>query len=172
MAQVSWSSSFFRAWTWDLAAIVSSRVVAWIWAIGPQELPCKARAHSSHGTVLPVRTLSHGDHDRATEFTDGGGRRVEGGSSTGGAAHGDLSLLVLDHQSLQTPLAVDVEALEQFRVFEGVEADGTGQLVLQLLQSLGLGLGRHCFKQSSRMDMGRTLSGPQELSCKARVHSG
>ena len=73
-------------------------------------------------------------------------RREEGGSSTGGAVHGDLSLLVLDHQSLQTPLAVDVEALEQFRVFEGVEADGTGQLVLQLLQSLGLGLGSHCFK--------------------------
>ena len=75
-------------------------------------------------------------------------RREKGGSSTGGAVHGELSLLVLDHQSLQTPLAVEVEALEQFRVFEGVEADGTGQLVLQLLQSLGLGLSRHLHSKS------------------------
>jgi hypothetical protein len=29
-----------------------------------------------------------------------------------------------------------MEALEQFGVFEGVEADGTGQLVLQLLEGL------------------------------------
>ena len=29
-----------------------------------------------------------------------------------------------------------MEALEQFGVFEGIEADGTGQLVLQLLQGL------------------------------------
>ena len=48
--------------------------------------------------------------------------------------------MVLDHQSLEAVLAVDVEALEQFRIFEGVEADGTGQLVLQLLDSL-LGYG-------------------------------
>ena len=29
-----------------------------------------------------------------------------------------------------------MEALEQFGVFEGIKADGTGQLVLQLLQGL------------------------------------
>jgi hypothetical protein len=29
-----------------------------------------------------------------------------------------------------------MEALEQFGVFEGIEADGTGQLVLQLLEGL------------------------------------
>ena len=53
-------------------------------------------------------------------------RMEEGGSSTGGAAHIGSSLLVLDDQLLQTLLAVDMEALEQFGVFEGVEADGTG----------------------------------------------
>ena len=47
-----------------------------------------------------------------------------------------MSLSVCDHQSLEAVLAVDVEALEQFGVFEGIEADGTGQLVLQLLQGL------------------------------------
>jgi hypothetical protein len=37
-----------------------------------------------------------------------------------------------------------MEALEQFGVFEGIEADGTGQLVLQLLQGLlGNRLGGH-----------------------------
>jgi hypothetical protein len=39
----------------------------------------------------------------------------------------------LDHQLLEAVLAVDMEALEQFGVFEGIEADGTSQLVLQLL---------------------------------------
>ena len=47
-------------------------------------------------------------------------RREEGGSSTGGTAYGDLSLSVLDHQSLQTLLTVDMEAVEQFWVFEGL----------------------------------------------------
>ena len=70
-------------------------------------------------------------------------RGEEGGSSAGGAAYGDLSLLVLDHQSLETLLAVDVETLEQFWIFEGIEADGTRELVLQLLERLCLGLRRH-----------------------------
>ena len=47
-----------------------------------------------------------------------------------------MSLSVCDHQSLEAVLAVDMEALEQFGVFEGIEADGTGQLVFQLLESL------------------------------------
>jgi hypothetical protein len=42
----------------------------------------------------------------------------------------------LDHQLLEAVLAVDMEALEQFGVLEGIEADGTGQLVLQLLEGL------------------------------------
>ena len=55
----------------------------------------------------------------------------EGGSIVGRwAAYGDLSLLVFDHQSVETLLAVDMETLEQFWIFEGVEADGTGELVL------------------------------------------
>ena len=37
---------------------------------------------------------------------------------------------------METVLAVDMEALEKFGVFEGLEADGTGQLILQLLESL------------------------------------
>jgi hypothetical protein len=52
----------------------------------------------------------------------------------------------LDHQLLEAVLAVDMEALEQFGVFEGIEADGTGQLVLQLLEGLlgySLGFGHH-----------------------------
>jgi hypothetical protein len=44
-----------------------------------------------------------------------------------------LFLSVSDHQSLEAVLAIDMEALEQFGVFEGIEADGTGQPVLQLL---------------------------------------
>ena len=47
-----------------------------------------------------------------------------------------MSLSVCDHQSLEAVLAVDVEALEQFGVFEVVETDGTGKLVLQLLKGL------------------------------------
>jgi hypothetical protein len=47
-----------------------------------------------------------------------------------------LSLSVCDHQSLEAVLAVDMEALEQFGIFEGIEADGTGQLVFQLLKGL------------------------------------
>ena len=43
----------------------------------------------------------------------------EGGASAGGAAYGDLSLLVLEHQSLQAFLAVDVETVEQFWLFKG-----------------------------------------------------
>jgi hypothetical protein len=43
---------------------------------------------------------------------------------------------ICDYQSLEAVLAVDMEALEQFGVFEGIEADGTGQLVLQLLEGL------------------------------------
>ena len=39
----------------------------------------------------------------------------------------------LDHQSLEAVFAVDMEALKQFGIFEGIKADGTGQLVLQLL---------------------------------------
>ena len=62
--------------------------------------------------------------------------------SAGGAAQGELSLSILDHQSLEAVLAVDMEALEQFGVFEGVKANGTGQLVLQLLEGLlGYSLG-------------------------------
>ena len=63
-------------------------------------------------------------------------RGKEGGLSAGGAAQGELCLSVCDHQSLKAVLAVDMEALEQFGVFEGIEADGTGQLVLQLLKGL------------------------------------
>jgi hypothetical protein len=47
-----------------------------------------------------------------------------------------LSLSVCDHQSLEAVLAVDMEALEQFGVFEGIDADGTRQLVLWLLEGL------------------------------------
>ena len=50
----------------------------------------------------------------------------EGGLLTGGAAQGELSLSVCDRQSLEAVLAVDMEALEQFGVFEGIKADGTG----------------------------------------------
>jgi hypothetical protein len=39
-------------------------------------------------------------------------------------------------QSLEAVLAVDMEALEQFGVFEGIKAEYTGQLVLQLLEGL------------------------------------
>ena len=54
---------------------------------------------------------------------DRGGRRVDRrqvGQVT------DLSMLVLDDQLLHTLLAVDMEALEQFWVFEDIKADGTG----------------------------------------------
>ena len=37
---------------------------------------------------------------------------------------------------MEAVLAVDMEAQKQFGVFEGIEADGTGQLVLQLLEGL------------------------------------
>ena len=50
----------------------------------------------------------------------------EGRLSAGGAAEGELSLSVCDHQSLEAVFAVDMEALEQFGVFEGIKADGTG----------------------------------------------
>ena len=50
----------------------------------------------------------------------------EGGLSAGGAVKGELSLSVCDHQSLEAVLAVDMEALEQFGVFERIKADGTG----------------------------------------------
>ena len=53
-------------------------------------------------------------------------RGEEGASSTDGAAYGELPSLVLDHQSLEAVLAVDMEALEQFGVFKGIEVDGTG----------------------------------------------
>jgi hypothetical protein len=32
----------------------------------------------------------------------------------------------LDYQLLEAVFAIDVEALEQFGVFEGIKADGTG----------------------------------------------
>ena len=48
----------------------------------------------------------------------------------------ELSLSVLDHQSLEAVLAKDMEAVEHLWVFEGIEADSTGQLVLQLLEGL------------------------------------
>ena len=60
-------------------------------------------------------------------------RGKEGGLSAGGAAKGELPLSVCDHQSLEAVLAVDMKALEQFGVLEGIKADGTGQLVFQLL---------------------------------------
>jgi hypothetical protein len=44
-----------------------------------------------------------------------------------------LSLSVCDHQSLEAVFAVDMEAWEHFGVFEEIEADHTGQLVVQLL---------------------------------------
>ena len=47
-----------------------------------------------------------------------------------------MSLSILDHQLLEAVLAVDMEALEQFGIFEGIKAYGTGQLVLQLLEGL------------------------------------
>ena len=53
-------------------------------------------------------------------------RGKEGGLSAGGAAQGELFPSILDHQSLEAVLAVDMEALEQFGVFEGVKANGTG----------------------------------------------
>ena len=53
-----------------------------------------------------------------------------------------MSLSILDHQLLEAVLAIDMEALEQFGVFEGIKADCTGQLVLQLLEGLlGYSLG-------------------------------
>ena len=45
-------------------------------------------------------------------------------------------MLVSDHESLEAVLAIDMETLEQFGIFEGIEADGTGELVLQLLEGL------------------------------------
>ena len=58
-----------------------------------------------------------------------------------------MSLLISDHQLLEAVLAVDMEALEQFGVFEDIKADGTGQLVLWFLKGLlgySLRFG-HCF---------------------------
>ena len=69
--------------------------------------------------------------------------RKKGVLSAGGAAKGNLSILffLADLQSLEAVLTVDMEALEQFGIFEGIKADGTGQLVLQLLEGLlGYGL--------------------------------
>ena len=43
---------------------------------------------------------------------------------------------VFDHQSLEAVLAKDMEAVEHLWVFEGIKADSTGQLVLQLLEGL------------------------------------
>ena len=53
----------------------------------------------------------------------------------GEAAQGELSLSVFDHQLLEAVIAVDMEALEQFWVLEGIKADGTGY---QLLESYSL----------------------------------
>ena len=78
-------------------------------------------------------------------------RRVEeGGPSAGGAANRDLSLLVFDHQSLETLLAIDVKTLEQFWIFESIQANGTRELVLQLLERLRLGLSGH-FSDAERI---------------------
>ena len=60
--------------------------------------------------------------------------------------------MILDYQSLEAVLTVNMEALEQFGVFEGVQADSTRELVLQFLEGLlgySLGFG-HCHSQGLR----------------------
>ena len=66
-----------------------------------------------------------------TRHTSSWGKK--GGPTAGGAAQGELSLSVLDHQSLEAVLAKDMETIQHLWVFEGIKADGTGELVLQLL---------------------------------------
>ena len=51
----------------------------------------------------------------------------EGGWFDGrwGTGERELPLSICDNQSLEAVLTVDMEALEQFGVFEGIKADGT-----------------------------------------------
>ena len=65
-----------------------------------------------------------------------GARGEVGGATTGGATQGELPLPALDHQSLETMLTEDVEAVKHLGILVGVEADGARELVLQLLDGL------------------------------------
>ena len=56
-------------------------------------------------------------------YTSGLGK--EGGLTAGGALERELPLSICDNQSLEAVLTVDMEALEQFGVFEGIKTDGT-----------------------------------------------
>lgn len=60
----------------------------------------------------------------------------QGDLPTGGAGDGRLVMALLDHQWLEALLAVRVKALEELGVCEGLKADGTAELVINLLESL------------------------------------
>ena len=73
-----------------------------------------------------------------------------------GAAQGQ-PLVILDHKSLEAVFTKHVKALEKSGIFVGVEADSTGELVLQLLEKLLGYVVRFCHRGPQYLDIHHNL---------------
>ena len=67
-----------------------------------------------------------------------------------------MALLILGHHALEAVLAIDMETLEQSGIFEGIKADGAGELVFQLLEGYSLTFASH-MEQPEKLEPERAV---------------